>query len=78
MNFVFSDVPEEKEDDGDFNYGVKVIRKRKITNQPKTEAKAPVQEIVLTHGKPEDLSQIDGKDMFSLADMKKRNTGNRF
>ena len=77
-NFVFTDLSEEKEDDGDFNYGVKVVRKRKIGEEPVDDGKAPVQEIVLTNDEPEDLSDIDGQAMLSLAEMKKRKNRKRF
>ena len=70
---------EEQEDDGDFNYGVKVVRKRKIGEEPKVESKAPVQAIVLTdENEPEVLPDIDGKKMMSLADMRKHQNRKRF
>jgi hypothetical protein len=78
-NFVFNDFEEEQEDDGDFNYGVKVVRKRKIGEEPKVESKAPVQAIVLTdENEPEVLPDIDGKKMMSLADMRKNQNKRRF
>jgi len=78
-DFVFNDLSEEKEDDGDFNYGVKVVRKRKIGEEQADDGKAPVQEIVLTdENAPVDFSDIDGNKMLSLADMKKRKNRNRF
>jgi hypothetical protein len=76
-DFVFSEAEEEKEDDGEFNYGVKVVRKRR-RQQPNNE-KAPVKEIVLTdENAPEVQPNIDGNAMLSLAEMKKRNNKNRF
>ena len=78
-NFVFNDFDEEKEDDGDFNYGVKVVRKRRIGEEPKDEGKAPVHAIVLTdENEPAVLPDIDGKKMMSLADMRKNQNKKRF
>ena len=78
-NFVFNDFDEEQEDDGDFNYGVKVVRKRKLGEEPKDTGKAPVQAIVLTdENEPEVLPDIDGKKMMSLADMRKNQNRKRF
>ena len=69
-DFVFSNAEEEKEDDGEFSYGVKVVRKRK---RQKTPEKAPVKEIVLTEENGYSSKSIDGNAMLSLAEMKKRN-----
>ena len=78
-DFVFNDFEEEKKDDGEFNYGVKVIKKKRISTDIPVGSKAPVQAIVLTDDSaPADYSTIDGKKMVSLADMRKNQNKKNF